>query len=91
MTQSSTLRGYDQTVEYRQTEIETCSLLQFQLGPINIRPDGTRVFANPFSVDPIPLIALSDVGFWVRYYFDHQLKSSGQKFRIARTGRVEKK
>ena len=61
---------------------ETYTSHQFQLGPINIRPDGTRVFANPFSVGPVPLIALSDVGFWIRYCFDHQLKSSGHNFQI---------
>jgi hypothetical protein len=50
---------------------------------MNIRSDGTRVFANPFSVGPVPLIALSDVGFWVRYTFDHRLEMSGRDFQLA--------
>lgn len=53
------------------------------IGPMNVRADGTRVFANPLNEGPIAVIALEDLGFWVRYSLDNRALSSGKDFQIA--------
>lgn len=58
-------------------------LFQLMLGPINIREDGTYVFATPFTEEPVPLIALSDLGYFVRYTFDHREEMSGRDLHIS--------
>ncbi|KAA1474972.1 nmrA-family protein [Dentipellis sp. KUC8613] len=59
-------------------------MLKFVLiGPQNTRPDGTRVFFNPLGADPVALIALDDLAWWVRYSFEHIDKAAGQDFTIA--------
>lgn len=53
------------------------------LGPINVREDGTHVFATPFTEEPVPLIALADLGYFVRYTFDHRDEMSGRDLHIS--------
>lgn len=54
------------------------------LGPLNVRPDGTRVWAAPMGQKgQYPLIALDDIGWWARYIFDHPLETSGKNVAIA--------
>lgn len=53
---------------------------------MNIRSDGTRVFANPLSAGPVPLVSLKDIGFWVRYTLDNgrsDPKLSGKNVTLA--------
>ena len=41
-------------------------------GPVAKRQDGTVVFASPVGKGHVPMIALSDLGFFARYIFDHR-------------------
>ncbi|KAI0351038.1 nmrA-family protein [Trametes cingulata] len=52
-------------------------------GPIKVRPDGTHVFVSPVAKGHIPMIALSDVGFFARYIFDHREEASAQELEVA--------
>lgn len=52
-------------------------------GPLNRRADGTYVFAAPMGDGRVPMITLSDLGFFARYTFDHRSMTSGQELRIA--------
>jgi len=61
--------------------MEMLSNLMF--GPVNRRPDGTFVFATPIGNGHIPMIALSDLGFFARYTFDHRVETSGRELEIA--------
>ncbi|KAJ7709060.1 nmrA-family protein [Mycena olivaceomarginata] len=45
--------------------------------PLNVREDGTVVFASPLEDGHVPLIALKDIGWWARYTFDHRAETSG--------------
>ncbi|KAJ6459621.1 NAD-P-binding protein [Mycena sanguinolenta] len=51
--------------------------------PLNVRADGTVVFAAPFGDAHVPLIALEDLGWWARYTFDHRASVSGRELNIA--------
>ncbi|KAJ7250156.1 NAD-P-binding protein [Mycena haematopus] len=51
--------------------------------PLNVREDGTVVFAAPFGDAHVPLIALEDLGWWARYTFDHRAETSGRELNIA--------
>lgn len=51
-------------------------------GPLNERADGTVVFATPVGQGHVPMIALSDLGFFARYIFDHRTETSGQDLRV---------
>lgn len=51
-------------------------------GPLNRREDGTFVFATPVGNGHVPMIALSDIGFFARYTFDHRAETSGQELCI---------
>ncbi|KAJ7250153.1 NAD-P-binding protein [Mycena haematopus] len=51
--------------------------------PLNVRKDGTVVFATPFGDGHIPLTALKDIGWWARYTFDHRAETSGRVLPIA--------
>ncbi|KAI5117440.1 hypothetical protein M0805_007010 [Coniferiporia weirii] len=53
------------------------------LGPLTQRADGTFVFASPIGDGHIPLITLSDLGFFARYSFDHRKEVSGKDLEIA--------
>ncbi|KAJ7129088.1 NAD-P-binding protein [Mycena filopes] len=50
--------------------------------PLNVRADGTVVFAAPVAGGQIPMIALKDLGWWARYTFDHRSETSGREFNI---------
>ncbi|CDO76850.1 hypothetical protein BN946_scf185033.g47 [Trametes cinnabarina] len=52
-------------------------------GPLNKRSDGTYVFAAPIGNGHVPMIALSDVGFFARYIFDHREATSAQELEVA--------
>ncbi|KAJ7660805.1 NAD-P-binding protein [Mycena polygramma] len=50
--------------------------------PLNVRADGTVVFAAPVASGQIPMIALKDLGWWARYTFDHRVETSGQELNV---------
>ncbi|KAJ6561662.1 NAD-P-binding protein [Mycena capillaripes] len=50
--------------------------------PLNVRADGTVVFAAPVASGQIPMIALKDLGWWARYTFDHREEYSGRELNI---------
>ncbi|KAJ7433425.1 NAD(P)-binding protein, partial [Mycena galericulata] len=52
------------------------------LAPLNIRKDGTVVFAAPFEDGKLPLIALKDLGWWARWTFDHRAETSGRDLNV---------
>ncbi|KAJ7744036.1 NAD(P)-binding protein [Mycena maculata] len=50
--------------------------------PLNVRKDGTVVFASPLGDAHVPLIALKDLGWWARYIFDHRTQTSGRDLSV---------
>jgi len=52
-------------------------------GPINRRSDGTFVFASPVGDGHVPMIALSDLGYFARYTFDNRALTSAQDLEVA--------
>jgi hypothetical protein len=52
-------------------------------GPHGRRDDGTYVFASPIGEGHIPMVALSDIGFFARYSFDNRALVSGKDLEIA--------
>ncbi|KAA1467630.1 NAD-P-binding protein [Dentipellis sp. KUC8613] len=59
-------------------------MLRFHMfGPLNVRADGTYVFAAPVGNGHVPMIALSDLGFFARYTFDHRAETSGKDLEVA--------
>lgn len=50
--------------------------------PLNVRKDGTVVFAAPVEDGKVPLIALKDLGWWARWTFDHRAKTSGREMNV---------
>lgn len=52
-------------------------------GPLNKRADGTYVFASPIGDGYVPMIALSDLGYFARYTFDHRTQTSGKDLEVA--------
>lgn len=53
-------------------------------GPFSKRADGTLVFTSPIGdKGTIPLIALDDLGWWVRYIFDNSATTTGRNLEIA--------
>ena len=52
-------------------------------GPLKKRPDGTFVFLTPVGNGHVPMIALSDLGFFARYTFDNRTLTSGKDLKIA--------
>ncbi|KAH9949545.1 NAD(P)-binding protein [Amylocystis lapponica] len=51
--------------------------------PLNRRADGTYVFASPVGDGHVPMIALSDLGFFARYVFDNRSLTSAQDLEVA--------
>lgn len=51
--------------------------------PLNRRKDGTFVFASPIGDGHVPMIALTDVGFFARYIFDHRAETSTKDLEVA--------
>lgn len=58
-------------------------LHNLMFGPIAERADGTVVFATPVGAGQVPMIALSDLGFFARYTFDNWRATSGVDLRVA--------
>ncbi|KAJ7159518.1 NAD-P-binding protein [Mycena filopes] len=52
------------------------------LTPLNVRKDGTVVFAAPVEDGHVPVIALKDLGWWARWTFDHREAASGRDLNI---------
>jgi hypothetical protein len=69
------------------TSLSSCvyyEMLKYPLcGPLNIRDDGTVVFASPLGDGHIPMIALSDLGWWTRYSLSNREEVSGKDYLIA--------
>ncbi|KAF7980901.1 hypothetical protein HWV62_36089 [Athelia sp. TMB] len=67
--------------------VNTCLYMEmlnyFLLGPLNKRADGTYVFPSPVQDGHVALIALRDIGFFIRYTFDHRAATSAQTLDIA--------
>jgi hypothetical protein len=57
--------------------------MQPLFGPLNVRQDGTFVFAAPIEDGYMPMVALTDIGWWARYTFDHRSETSGRDIEIA--------
>ena len=53
------------------------------LGPLKVRADGTYVFASPIGTARFPFIALTDLGFFARYIFDHRAETSARELDVA--------
>lgn len=50
---------------------------------MNIREDGTRVWASPIGdKGTIPLIALDDIGWYARHIFDNAPSTTGMDFKL---------
>ncbi|KAJ7704331.1 NAD-P-binding protein [Mycena rosella] len=56
--------------------------------PLNVRADGTVVFAAPVEGGRVPLIALKDLGWWARWTFDHREETSARELNVT-TERVD--
>ncbi|KAF8240875.1 nmrA-family protein [Tricholoma matsutake] len=52
-------------------------------GPLNVRKDGTVVFTSPVNDGHVTMIALEDLGWWVRYTLDHREETSGKDLEVA--------
>jgi hypothetical protein len=52
-------------------------------GPMNVRDDGTYVFATPVGNGHVPMITLRDLGWWARYTFDHRAETSTKDLEVA--------
>ncbi|KAF7340476.1 NmrA domain-containing protein [Mycena venus] len=50
--------------------------------PMNIRKDGTVVFAAPIEDGRVPMVALEDLGWWARWTFDHRSETSGRNLGV---------
>ncbi|KAF7333752.1 NmrA domain-containing protein [Mycena venus] len=61
------------------TDMLACGLFE----PLNVRADGTVVFAAPAGHAKFPLVTLKDIGWWARYTFDHRTETSGRDLSIA--------
>ena len=52
--------------------------------PMNVRDDGTVVFAAPMDdTRPTTLVALSDIGWWARHVFDSPKETGGKLLGMA--------
>jgi len=60
-------------------------MLRALFAPMNIREeDGTRVFVSPIGkTGTVPLIALSDLGWWARHIFDSPKTTTGKNLKVA--------
>ncbi|KAL4247608.1 NmrA-like oxidoreductase [Abortiporus biennis] len=57
-------------------------LFNTMFGPLNRRADGTFVFATPIGNGHVPMIALSDLGYFARYTFDRRQEMSGKEIEV---------
>lgn len=59
-------------------------MLTVVFAPFNVREDGTRVFTFPIGDEGrLPLIALDDIGWWVRYIIDSPAETSAKSIGIS--------
>lgn len=65
------------------TPTNTLYFIQGMFGPLHQRKDGTFVFATPIGSGHVPMIALSDLGYFARFTFDHREDTSGKELEIA--------
>ncbi|KZP13114.1 NAD(P)-binding protein [Athelia psychrophila] len=67
--------------------VNTClyyeMLNHYLLGPLNKRADGTYVFPSPVQDGHVALISLRDIGYFIRYTFDHRAETSAQTLDVA--------
>ncbi len=47
-----------------------------------ILDDGTRVFVAPLGKGHVPIVSVVDIGYFVRYIFDHRTETSGKELRV---------
>jgi hypothetical protein len=47
-----------------------------------ILDDGTRVFIAPLGKGHVPIVSVVDIGYFVRYIFDHRTETSGKELRV---------
>ncbi|KAI0331878.1 nmrA-family protein [Cubamyces sp. BRFM 1775] len=52
-------------------------------GPVQVKDDGTCIFSSPVGAGHVPMIALSDLGYFARYIFDNREATSAQELEIA--------
>ncbi|OBZ66191.1 NmrA-like family domain-containing protein 1 [Grifola frondosa] len=52
-------------------------------GPLIRSADGTFIFPTPIGDGHVPMIALSDLGFFARYTFDHRAETSTKDLEVA--------
>jgi hypothetical protein len=50
-----------------------------------ILDDGTRVFIAPLGKGHVPIVSVVDIGYFVRYIFDHRTETSGKELRVRTT------
>ena len=44
--------------------------------------DGTRVFSAPLGKGHVPIVSVTDIGYFARYIFDHRTETSGKELRV---------
>lgn len=59
------------------------SYTKFMFAPLTRRTDGTYVFAAPIGSGHVPMIALTDLGYFARYTFDHRELTSAKDLEVA--------
>jgi hypothetical protein len=47
-----------------------------------ILEDGTRVFVAPLGKGHVPIVSVVDIGYFVRYIFDHRTETSGKNLKV---------
>ncbi|KIY46670.1 NAD(P)-binding protein [Fistulina hepatica ATCC 64428] len=58
-------------------------MLQFPVfGPVHFRDDGTAVFASAIGDGHVPMITLTDLGYFARYAFDHRESLSAEDIKV---------
>jgi len=69
------------------TSLTSCVYYEMLLyplcGPLNIREDGTVVFATPLGDGHIPMISLADLGWWNRHVLNNREEHSGKELLVA--------
>ncbi|KAF9806765.1 hypothetical protein IEO21_08544 [Rhodonia placenta] len=81
--QPSAVSGTDMTWSIVTSGPYMDMLHNMMFGPLKKRENGTIVFATPVGNGHVPMIALSDLGFFARYTFDNRATTSGKDLPIA--------
>ncbi|OCH86621.1 NAD(P)-binding protein [Obba rivulosa] len=58
-------------------------LYNMMFGPLGKRDDGTFVFITPIGQGHVPMIALTDLGYFARFIFDNRESTSAKELEIA--------